>query len=51
MHPDGGLPVQRVREAGVWVVVDVVREHHPDLPGMLVGDRHQHLAEWQAARQ
>ena len=36
-------------EAGAWVVVDVVRQHRPDLPGVLVGNRHDDLAEGHAS--
>ena len=38
------LPMHGMGPAGVRVVVDVVREHGPDLPGMFVGDGDQQLA-------
>ncbi len=41
-----GLLAPRMIETGAWVLVDVVRQHRPDLPCMFVGDGHSHLAEW-----
>ena len=37
-------------DKGARVVVDVEREHGPQLPGMLVGDGNKDLAERQAGR-
>ena len=41
----------RVLQPRVGIVGFLVRQHRPQLPGMLVGDRHQHLAKRQPAGQ
>ena len=43
------LPVHRMVETGSGGVVDVMGQHRPDLPGVLVGDCHDDLAQGQAS--
>ena len=42
------LAMHRMMKTRIRVVVDLVGQRRPDLPGMLVGDGDQHLAEGQA---
>lgn len=40
------VPLHRVVKTGVWTVIHVAYKHRADLPGVLVGDAYDHLAEW-----
>ena len=45
------MTVHCMLQTRVRVVVHVVRQHHPDLPIVFVGDGHDHLAEMYASVQ
>jgi len=43
--------MHEVIPASLGIVVDIVREHRPDVPRVFVGNGDQHLADRQAAGQ